>query len=183
MKMAKVKKHEHKDGVATEVLPEASLSEVAIRKIKDDVEESLKTLTRPKSLKPERKKADKDAFKSRILVISPYGQINTFFDSRISNIVKGGYVDIIDKAETDKPPCINIAEREKLSPRPLWIIDFKKIMAMKPSPKHIAQGRLEILASVLKDYAGEMPKERDFYEEFLLANEISDSFIDKLVDR
>jgi len=180
--MTEVKKHPLKDKAVAETTLDMPISAVAMREL-EEAAETLRTLARPKIIKPERKKTSTDAFKSRILVISPYGQLNAFLDSRISDIVRGGYVDIINMADKNEPPYVDIAKREKFSPRPLWIIDFKKIMAMKPSLKHIAKGRLEVLASFLKDYAGEMPGKKEAYEEFLLANEISDSFIDKLVNR
>lgn len=134
-----------------------------------------KTLTQTKGLKPQRKKTSTDTYQSRILVISPYGQINAYLESRIPEIIRGGYVDVLNWAEKDNPPYLDINEREKNLQKPLWIIDFQKIMADKPSPKYLNEEKIRAFAGIVNEYANHIYRGGDFFSKHLvLANVLKD---------
>ncbi len=120
-------------------------------------EEVPKILTQPESLRPERKKIEEDMLESRILVISPYGQLNVFFESEIPRLQRRCYVEVVDRAELDKDPYVNVEKREKNRQTPYLIIDFQKIIA--PVEKIITnkakrtQKRRQALIDLLNHFA------------------------------
>jgi len=143
--------------------------------------EKLKTLTKTDSSKPERKKISNKTYSSRVILISPYGQINTYLESKIPEIINGGYVDVVDFAEQEKSPYIDVEKREKNLQEPYWIIDFQKIMVNAPSIKHLNRELTKRFAGLINEYANHIFKGRDFCgKEVLLQENISKSDFSKL---
>ena len=130
------------------------------------------TETKTKGLQPQRKKTATDTYGSRILVIGPYGQINAYLESRIPEIIRGGYVDVLNWAEKDSVPYIDINEREKSVQKPLWIIDFQKIMAHKPNPKYVNQEKIRTFAGIIHEYANHIYKGGDFFSKHVVLKEV-----------
>lgn len=109
-----------------------------------------KTLTSPKILLPEKKLVKNDTIHSRVVIVCPYSQFNAYFESQIPKIIERGYVDIVNEAENIKPPHINVSKREAEIQKPFWIIDFQKIIGIKPSPKHLLEERAFMLSQIVK---------------------------------
>ena len=111
--------------------------------VEDPIEDKpQKTKTEPRSIEPQRLKLQNDVLHSRIIVVCPYSQFNAYFESKIPEIIEGGYVDIINQAEMKKPPYIQVVKKETGSKRPLWIIDFGRIIAEKPSEVYLKKERV-----------------------------------------
>jgi hypothetical protein len=123
-----------------------------------------KTKTEPRSLEPQRLKLQNDVLHSRIIVVCPYSQFNAYFESKIPEIIEGGYVDIVNQAEMKKPPYIQVVKKEAGSKRPLWIIDFGRIIAEKPSEVHLKKERVGVITKILSDYTDPKKAEQLFLE-------------------
>jgi hypothetical protein len=141
-----------------------------------------KTLTISRGLKPERKKTDIDTYSSRILIVCPYSQFNEFFPARIPDFVQGAYFDIVNSAEQNKPPYINIKEREKGQPLPFWIIDFGKIMIEGPTPKDIANARLRLIKTFISNYTQNLGETSDLYS-ILLSDKLKEKDFVNLISK
>ncbi|MFC1685427.1 hypothetical protein ACFLZZ_00210 [Nanoarchaeota archaeon] len=117
-------------------------------KYMEDEEESLENLSFPERVFPRKKKTERDTLNSRIVVVSPYGQLNTYLSSEIPKIVPGGDVDVIDEAKSHAKPYIDIRKKESIAQKPLWIIDFGKIMIYDPTLTQRISGNLKNGSSV-----------------------------------
>ncbi len=111
------------------------------------------TKTQPSRIEPQRKKSAIESLNSRVIIISPHGQLNAYFESAIPRFVEGGYTDIISESELNHPPFIRIEEREKAAQKPFWIIDSHQIIADQPSPQYLLDERLRFLCTILANYA------------------------------
>ena len=123
-----------------------------------------KTKTEPRSLEPQRLKLQNDVLHSRIIVVCPYSQFNAYFESKIPEIIEGGYVDVVNQAEMKKPPYIQVVKKEAGSKRPLWIIDFGRIIAEKPSEVYLKKERVGVITKILSDYTDPKKAEQLFLE-------------------
>lgn len=149
----------------------------------EEVETSLDpTQTKPLGLKPKRQKTVPQTQHSRIIMVSPYGQLNAYFESMIPKIVDGGFTDIISEAETNKPPYIDIMQKEVKAQRPFWIIDFQRIMAVQPSPQYLLGLGLKALREYFSHYLSEQGSSEVFAESLRkpTLSEKIDSILDEL---
>lgn len=149
-----------------------SLPQTRSGKIMRRVLSKMATETKTKGLQPQRKKIATDTYGSRILIISPYGQINAYLESKIPEIVRGGYVDVLNWAEKDNSPYVDISEREKNLQKPLWVIDFQKIMANKPSPKYLNEEKIRAFAGIVNEYANHIYRGGDFFSKHLVLKDV-----------
>jgi len=124
------------------------------------------TQTKPLGLKPKRQRTVEETLHSRVIVISPYGQLNAYFESRIPQFIDGGYTDIISEAETNTPPYMDVIQRERTAQRPLWIIDFQRIIADQPSPKYLLDEQLRLVRGFFTDYLSEQ-RSQELFEKSL----------------
>lgn len=133
-----------------------------------DSEEQLSepTQTKPLGLEPKRQRTVEDTLHSRVIVISPYGQLNAYFESMIPKVVDGCYTDIISEAETNTPPHINVEQRESIAQRPFCIFDFQRIKAYQPSPEYLLDGQLRLLRGFFTDYLSEQRSQELFGKSF-----------------
>jgi hypothetical protein len=93
-----------------------------------------------------------DTLNSRVIVVSPYGPLNIYFENVIPNLIKGGYVDIVNQSDKNEPPYIEINKKENGSQKPFWIIDFQRIMTEQPSPAYLSIERLDAIKELLFKY-------------------------------
>jgi hypothetical protein len=139
--------------------PESGVSEKGVSEEVDP-----ETLTKPERLQPQRQKLINDTLHNRIIVISPDSQFNAFFESQIPELIVGGYVDIVDRAELIKPPYLYVADKEKNLQKPFWIIDFQRIVAKLPSEKHLSIERARALSEILEYPISTQESEKLFSE-------------------
>jgi len=110
------------------------------------------TLTVPSGVEPAMKIIENDVLRSRIVVVSPYMPLNLCLETEIPKIIDGGFVDIVHSVESTEPPYINVDEKEKHTQKPLWIIDFGKILTFIPNSSAIAEGRAAAIDNLFVGY-------------------------------
>jgi len=119
-------------------------------KTREDPKEPEK-VTRIHRVLPKKEKTGVETLRSRVVVISPYSQLNVYIESIIPEILDGGYTDIVDRAEMKVPPYIDVNKKEKDIQSPLWIIDFGKIIAPQPKTSVLANARVEAIISMINN--------------------------------
>ncbi len=139
---------------------------------KIETETNLETLTDPEIVKPERKRTTTELKSARVILISPYSQLNVFLEAEIPNIIKGGELDIVTCSDFNKPPYIDVESRERHAKTPYLIIDFERITAevekeIKDKEK-IIQHRRRSLADIINTYETEIREGIAFPDEFYL---------------
>jgi len=115
--------------------------ETAFSSTQDPIDPHTESKGRMQKVDP--KKTARDALHTRVVVVSPYSQHNVFLETLIPDILSGGEVDVVSEAESDDPPYIEVPKREQKAQRPLWIIDFGKILAKSYNLSMLYQRRLE----------------------------------------
>jgi hypothetical protein len=126
---------------------------VSLEKLTD---EKTKTQTTPDFLEPQRKQTDMDSLRTRIVVVSPYQQINAFLEAYVPSVIKGAYVSAVSRAEMKKSPWVRVAEKESKEQRPLWVFDFQKIIASVPSMTYLTQMRNAALSNIFFEYTARL---------------------------
>ncbi|MBI4144441.1 hypothetical protein HY486_04290 [Candidatus Woesearchaeota archaeon] len=116
------------------------------------------TATKLESTKPRTKQTGTDAIGSRVVVVCPYPKFNEFFQSEIPKIVRGALTEIIQEAEIDTPPYINVDEREQNAPKPYFIIDFGSVLH-RVSGCWLEQARRNCLMSAAGKFFTDYDKE------------------------
>ena len=119
---------------------------------------------------PQKKQTKKAAQYSRVVVVSPYAQLNVFLEYEIPKHVEGGLVDVVSESTQDYPPYFNVDQHELLAQKPLWVIDFQKIIIDQPSPEYLAKVRFEALKSYVTQYIDEFQNNKPMYDLFKKPN-------------
>ncbi len=113
-----------------------------------------------KGTKPEEKSVASDTYRTRIAVVCPYSQFNIYFESTLPSLVKGSFVDVVDRAEISLPPYIDVQKREQAAEKPpLWIIDFERVIARQPRQSLLIEQRLEFMRRFIDSYLQKLPQE------------------------
>ena len=92
-----------------------------------------------------------DMAHSRVVVVSPYAQMNVYLESALPRIIDGCIVDVVSRSDAVVQPYIDVSFRERSAQSPLWIIDFGKIISPQPSPLDLRKARLDILSDIVSD--------------------------------
>jgi len=117
------------------------------RKLEELVTEA-QTQTLSAGTDPRRKNITGDTVQRRIVVVSPYAQLNAYLESTIPNLRKGILVDIVVRAEQRDPPYLDVPAREKPAPKRQWIIDDDFWLTDEPYMIYAAEHSLEALAQM-----------------------------------
>ena len=98
-----------KNDIAGEQTEESGTGKIIIHPYDDPIS----PYTKGKDVKPEEKSAVEDTYHARIVVVGPYSQFNVYLESTIPSLVKGSFVDFLDRADISLPPYIDVEKREK----------------------------------------------------------------------
>jgi len=145
-----------KNDIAGEQTEESGTGKIIIHPYDDPIS----PYTKGKDVKPEEKSAVEDTYHARIVVVGPYSQFNVYLESTIPSLVKGSFVDFLDRADISLPPYIDVEKREKAAEKPpLWIIDFERVIARQPRQSLLIEQRLEFMRRFIDSYLQKLPQE------------------------